>query len=75
MSTEEQLGGSMAEHLLAMTPCGETRRKEVLLKELFKEGGGGGNGNGKDDGKMMTATIDMIVSTHRVWLGTGGEPI
>ena len=75
VSTEEQLGGSMAEHLLAMTPWGETRRKEALLKELFKEGGGGGNGNGKDDGKMMTATIDMIVSTHRVWLGTGGEPI
>jgi 23S rRNA (guanine745-N1)-methyltransferase len=67
--TEESYGEEMARQLLAMTAWGEEEAKEALIERRF------GGGRSSSDGPMLTATVDMIMSTHRVWLGTGGEPI
>ena len=60
-TTEESYQPEVMRSLLAMTPY--TRH----LLELE-------HGVQHSDLEGMTTTVDFICSTHRVWLGTGGEP-
>ena len=63
--TEEALTGSAAASLLEMTPLvrrASERARADLQQQVARE-------------QPLECTIDLIVSTHRVWLGTGGEPI
>ena len=73
MMTEERYAGELASQLVAMTewgvkPAEAPEQREALLQRLRAPDG---NGNEPD---AMT-TVDFILSTHRVWLGTGGVPI
>lgn len=77
VSTEESYGEAMARQLLAMTSWGDDDAKDALMQRLF---GGGSSPDAQlhdtsSGDAMLTTTVDMIMSTHRVWLGTGGEPI
>lgn len=58
LRTVETLRGEQARHLLAMTPFVRDAPPEAR-KRL-------------EDAEELTTTVDMIVSTHRVWLGAAG---
>lgn len=64
VKTEEAFTSELAAHLLQMTPL-VRRATETCRAELLREA----------DRAELACTIDLIISTHRVWLGTGGEPI
>jgi 23S rRNA (guanine745-N1)-methyltransferase len=61
--TVEEYGPDAASALLAMSPFVREAHEE-RRRELEASAAAG-----------CTTTVDLIVSTHRVWLGTGGEPI
>ena len=60
--TREQYGGTLATHFVEMAGLDATARSALL-----------GAGGGGEDALAHPVTIDLIISTHRVWLGTGGE--
>jgi hypothetical protein len=59
--TEEVFCGKQATQLLEMTPF---IRLGACRDELRREVAAGA---------QLPCTVDLIISTHRVWLGTGGE--
>lgn len=62
--TEEHYEGALATHLLEMAGCSDSA-KDLLVDEHSE----------KAMPRLATpVTVDLIISTHRVWLGTGGEP-
>jgi len=71
LKSEEEYSSELASQLVEMTAWGAKKpheaaaQREKLLQCVRSA-----------DGEASTkATVDFIVSTHRVWLGTGGEPI
>ena len=61
--TEEVFAGKQATQLLEMTPF---IRLGAFRDELRREVAAGA---------QLPCTVDLIISTHRVWLGTGGETV
>ena len=62
--SQECFQGAAASSLLEMTPFVRRAPQErrAALQALAASGG-------------LETTVDVIISTHRVWLGTGGEPL
>ena len=73
VTTSERFGIEAFDHLMAMTPFvrAATREQQARAREQFFRGGEGGEEGG---GALMSTplTVDVIISTHRVWHGTGG---
>ena len=63
--TDETLRGDAATSLLEMTPFVRNAPPEQRSSLHAQVAGG----------TPLRCTVDLIVSTHRVWLGTGGELI
>jgi len=63
--TREAFTGARAARLLEMTPI-VRRAPQSCRDELERE---------VERGQPLHCTVDLIISTHRVWLGTGGEPM
>ena len=59
ITTEEKLDAQSQQDLFSMTPWAAAHTQGDQIKL---------------DPSAAT-TVDFIVSTHRVWLGTGGEPV
>ncbi|KAL1510175.1 hypothetical protein AB1Y20_006505 [Prymnesium parvum] len=61
--TKERVEGVALESLLQMTAFVRDAppERQAALQRVVESGG-------------MELTVDVIVSTHRIWLGTGGEP-
>ena len=53
---------------------GGAAAQAVLMQRLFG-GGASSSTHGEGGDATRTTTVDLIMSTHRGWLGTGGEPI
>ena len=73
--TEQTYGEDATSHLLAMTAWGEPEQKVRVLAELESAAAAAEVAELPGPALGLTATVDLIISTHRVWLGTGGEPI
>ena len=72
-TSEEAYAGPAAASLLEMAAgMGYAAKPDELL---VTDAGGGADGGGESIRLAKPVTVDVIVSTHRVWLGTGGEPL
>lgn len=79
----KQFSAGLAENYLRV--CTEERFSEPLASQLLTIAGTAPRPEGPAQRVQRVArpkrrtpastTVDWIVSTHRVWLGTGGEPI
>ena len=88
---QEELSVDQATNLLTITPAlrdavakggeGSLEAATTILDRLLvaRDGRAGTNGRARDGTSTPTpqlrCTMDMMISTHRVWLGTGGEPV
>eukprot|EP00962_Isochrysis_galbana_P043637 scaffold16692_cov91-Isochrysis_galbana.AAC.1 len=72
--SQERYRGAMLLDLLEMTSfC--RRASPERLQAMRQHAGAGGQSEGadaEDHGHEKAVTVDIITSTHRVWLGTGG---
>jgi hypothetical protein len=73
-TSQERYRGDMLLDLLQMTSF--CRRASPERQEAMRRHAGVGSrsegGEGGEQGRGMAVTVDIITSTHRVWLGTGG---
>jgi TPP-dependent pyruvate/acetoin dehydrogenase alpha subunit len=73
-SRQERYHGAMLLDMLEMTSFCRRASPECLQAMRQRAGAGGQSRSvgAEDQGLGMAVTIDIITSTHRVWLGTGG---